>query len=66
MVTVDDRNVNLDFNIETNLYLNKAIVQFYSRIIFTKLDSKSKIIFRKAERSLKSYIKINADLGFLN
>jgi len=56
MVTVDDRNVinfNSNFNIIENLFLSKAVISFFSRIILRKLDSSSKNIFRKVERNLK-------------
>jgi len=68
MVTVDDRNVNnyFNLNIENNLFINKAIVLFLSRIIFSRLDCISKNIFRKVEKSSKLYMKVDADIRFLN
>lgn len=60
MTAVDGRNVNI---------LNKctlAVAKFYSRIVLNHLSEDAKKLFRKLERSTKTYIKIKADIRFLS
>jgi len=45
--------------------IQKAIVLFYSRIVLNKISLSERKLFRNVERISKTYIKINADLTFL-
>ena len=43
----------------------KAITQFYSRIVLIKLNHNQTVILRKLVKEIKSNIKANADIQFL-
>ena len=58
MQAVDLRNIR-------NIFFRKAVVSFLSKIIIKKLNSDSKLVFRKIEAKSKKYIKIEADINFL-
>ena len=49
----------------TNIYFNKAIVCFLSKIILKKLSNDHITKFRKLEKTMKNKSKIEADLKFL-
>ena len=57
MASVESRNVKYTFI--------KAITQFYSRIVLTKLNHNQTVLLRKLEKEIKSNIKANADIQFL-
>ena len=52
--SVEGRNVKYTFI--------KAITQFYSRIVLTKLNHNQTVLLRKLEKEIKSNIKANADI----
>ena len=56
-------------NVEMN-YFNKipykAVIVLFSKIIIKRLSRDQINIFRKVETITKSYIKLNADLKYLN
>jgi len=49
-----------------SLIFEKAVTLFLSRIIISKIDIVSKTKFRKVERFMKLFTKLNADLDFLD
>ena len=57
MDSVESRNVKYTFI--------KAIKQFYSRIVLTKVNHNQTVLFRKLEKERKLNIKANADIQFL-
>ena len=57
MASVESRNVKYT--------VIKAITQFYSRIVLTKLNHNQTVLLRKLEKEIKSNIKANADIQFL-
>ena len=59
MVEVYNRNVS-NFK-----YTIKAVTIFMSRIVLKRLNADHKLLFRKLEKDLKYYTKLNADIQFL-
>ena len=60
MVEVYNRNVVSNFK-----YTIKAVTIFMSRIILKRLNVDHKLLFKKLEKDLKYYTKLNADIQFL-
>ena len=60
MVEVYNRNVVSNFK-----YTIKAVTIFMSRIVLNRLNVDHKLLFRKLEKDLKYYTKLNADIQFL-
>ena len=60
MVEVYSRNVVSNFK-----YTIKAVTIFMSRIVLKRLNVFYKHLFRKMEKQLKCYAKLNADIDFL-
>ena len=59
MAKVCGRNVHVNFN-----YCSKAVVLFMSMIVVNKLRAFHTILFRKREKDLKYFIKLNVDIQF--
>ena len=59
MVEVYNRNVVSNFK-----YTIKAVTIFMSRIVLKLLNADHKLLFRKLEKDLKYYTKLNADIQF--
>ena len=60
MVEVYNRNVVSNFK-----YIIKAVTIFMSRIVLKRLNVDHKLLFRKLEKDLKYYTKLNADIQFM-
>ena len=60
MVEVYNRNVVSNFK-----YTIKAVTIFMSRIVLKRLNVNHKLLFKKLEKDLKYYTKLNADIQFL-
>jgi len=43
-----------------------SITKFYSRIVLRKLSNEGRVEFRKVEKVVRNYRKIEADLTYLN
>ena len=61
MVEVYNQNIVLNFK-----YTIKAVTIFMSRIILKRLNADHKLLFKKLEKDLKYYTKLNADIHFLS
>ena len=60
MVEVYNRNVVCNFK-----YTIKAVTIVMSRIVLKRLNADHKLLFRKLEKDLKYYTKLNSDIQFL-
>ena len=60
MVEVYNWNVVSNFK-----YTIKAVTIFMSRIVLKRLNVDHKLLFRKLEKDLKYYTKLNADIQLL-
>ena len=60
MVEVYNRNGVSNFK-----YTIKAVTIFMTRIVLKRLNVDHKLLFRKLEKDLKYYTKLNADIHFL-
>ena len=54
------RNFNVNFN-----FCNKSIILFMSKIVKYKLSTFRNISFRKLEKDLKCFIKLDVDTQYL-
>ena len=61
MAHVPSRNVS-----GPNIYIYKAVVLFFSRVVLKKFDRGSLEVFRRLENICKKSSKLIADLKFLN
>ena len=59
MVEVYNRNVVSNFK-----YTIKVVTIFMARIVLQRLNADHKLLFRKLEKDLKYYTKLNADIQF--
>ena len=59
MVEVYNQNVVSNFK-----YTIKAVTIFMSRIVLKRLNVDHKLLFKKLEKDLKYYTKLNADIQF--